>query len=44
VQSLATLPPPALFNELLATVCRFAAPGTFADDVCLLGVGFGGPV
>ena len=44
VQTLAALPPPALFDELLATVCRFAAPGTFADDVCLLGVGLGGPV
>ena len=41
VQALVPLPPPALFDELLATVCRHTAPATFTDDVCLLGVGFG---
>ena len=44
VQALAKLPPPALFEELLATVRRFTAPDTFTDDVCLLGVGFDSPV
>lgn len=42
VQQRAQLPPPQLFDEILAEVRRFSAQKGFADDVCLVGLEYAG--
>jgi sigma-B regulation protein RsbU (phosphoserine phosphatase) len=43
VQRRVQLPVARLFDELLAEIRRFAADGTFADDVCMVGMEYVGP-
>jgi sigma-B regulation protein RsbU (phosphoserine phosphatase) len=42
VQRRAQLPPPQLFDELLAEIRRFSGDNGFADDVCLVGIEYVG--
>ncbi len=42
VQRRAQLPAPQLFDDLLDEIRRFSADGGFADDVCLVGMEYGG--
>jgi sigma-B regulation protein RsbU (phosphoserine phosphatase) len=42
VQQRAQLPAPQLFDELLAEIRRFSGESGFADDVCLIGIEYGG--